>query len=118
MNSIRRIKGCTLRDHHTNASIREDLWIRVLQDGIKDYRNKWLQLLEHLQGIDYKRKILITLLEEGETLADQGKYGLRSSLELEQGSGLFMRMMFRFLYTRPLLRNLMEFPYRHALCRV
>jgi hypothetical protein len=34
---------------------------------------------------DYQRKIFITLLEEGETLAHQGKYGL----ELEQASGLF-----------------------------
>jgi hypothetical protein len=29
---------------------------------------------------DYQRKILFILLKEGETLADQGKYGLRSSL--------------------------------------
>jgi hypothetical protein len=70
--SIRKIEGCTLREHYTNTSLREhhtntslrehhtntSLREHLLISAPHDYRNKWPQRLERLQEIRISKEHL------------------------------------------------------------
>jgi hypothetical protein len=57
---LRKIKGCTKRDHITNEMTGTEMNIYPVNYTIEQYRNNWLQHINRMQGSRLPKKALQT----------------------------------------------------------
>jgi hypothetical protein len=65
MRILRGLKGVTIRDRQRSENIRNLFQVNKMQDGIKEYQEKWREVMfTGCQTIDYQEQFSTTDIEE------------------------------------------------------